>query len=95
MDRQKNLVEMPCITRPGALAPELMGVLLPKLPTPLPDSFVGHDDVPCQQQLFDITVAETEPEIQPHTRTDDLLRKTVVLVAVGVDVSMLQIWHTM
>jgi len=35
-----------------------------------------------EQQLFDITIAEAEAEIQPHCMADDLGWETVILVMV-------------
>src|SRR5215475_10168859 len=35
MDRQKNLIQMPFVPRLRATAPQPMGGILPKLPTPL------------------------------------------------------------
>ena len=46
--RQKHLIQMPFITRPGATAPQPIGVVLSKLPTPLTDSFMGHSDAPLE-----------------------------------------------
>jgi hypothetical protein len=85
IDRQKDLIEMPCITRSGTSVPELMGVLWPELATPFPDRFVGHDNAADEQEFLHITIAETKAEIELHAMTDDLGRETVVLVAVGGD----------
>jgi hypothetical protein len=53
-----------------------------KFPTPLADGLIGHDDPTSEQELFHVTIAETEPEIQPDTVADDLGRKAVILIAV-------------
>jgi len=44
MDRKKNLIQMPCVPRLRAPAPQPIGVVLSKLPTPLADGFVGYGD---------------------------------------------------
>src|SRR5215475_4726822 len=44
MDRKKNLIQMPLVSRPRATASQPIGVVLSKLPTPLTDGFVGHGD---------------------------------------------------
>src|SRR5262249_17923787 len=44
MHRQKDLIQVPLVARPRAPVAQLMRVLLPKLPTPLPDRFVGYHD---------------------------------------------------
>ena len=62
----------------------MMGLPLPKLPTPLADSFVGHDDPTGKQQFFNIVIAEADAVVQPDTMTDNLGGKAVILVALGV-----------
>jgi hypothetical protein len=61
----------------------LIGVLLAEFATPLAESFVCDDNLTGEQQLFDIAVAETEAEIHPDSKAEDLGRETVILVAVG------------
>jgi hypothetical protein len=39
------------------------------------------NDLTGEQQLFDIALAETEAEIQPDGKADDLGQQTVILVA--------------
>ena len=82
VDREENFVEVPRVTRPGTPAPELIGILLPKLAAPLPDRLVGHRDATCKQELFNIPITEAETEIQPDRVTDNLGREAVVLIAV-------------
>jgi hypothetical protein len=40
---QKNFIQVPFVPRPGTPASDLVGVLLTRLATPLPDRFVRHD----------------------------------------------------
>ncbi len=54
IDRQKHLIQVPLVTWMRTSAPELIGIRLPKLHTPLADRFIGHDHPTCKQQLFDI-----------------------------------------
>ena len=82
VDGEKDLIEMPFITRLWAAPPQLVGILLAKFPTPLADGLIGHDDPMSEQELFHVTIAETDPEIQPDTVADDLGRKAVILIAV-------------
>src|SRR5215471_15860895 len=44
IDCEKYLIQVPLIPWLGASVPQLVGVVLPKLPTPLTDSFMGHGD---------------------------------------------------
>lgn len=62
---------------------ELIGVLLAELASPLTDRFVGHGDAAGEQELFHISVAEAETEIQPDAVADDFRRKATVLITVG------------
>lgn len=83
IDREKHLVEVPLVAWSRAPATQLIRILLPKLPAPFVDRFVRDDHAAGEQQLFNITVAQTEPVIQPHAVADDFGRKAVVLVAIG------------
>jgi hypothetical protein len=71
------------IARLGAAVTSLIGIVLAEFPAPLPDRLVGDDDSSGEQQLFDITVAEAETEVEPDAVTDDLGWKSMVLVRVG------------
>src|SRR4030095_5487193 len=44
IDRQEDLVEVPLVPWLGASTLQLIGVVLPKLPTPLADGLMGHHD---------------------------------------------------
>ena len=83
VDREKHLVQVPLVARPGPSMPELIGIGLPELQAPLPDGFIGHDHPTGEQEFFDIAVAETEAEVQPDAIADDLSREAVVFVWVG------------
>ena len=56
---------MPFVARTGALAPQLIGIILAKLATPYPDGLIHNDDTTGKQQLFDIPIAEAEPIVEP------------------------------
>jgi hypothetical protein len=82
LNREKHLIEMPYITWSGTPAPELIGILLPKLAAPLTDGLIGHRDPTRKEQLFDITITQAEVEVQPDRMADNLGREAVVLIAV-------------
>jgi hypothetical protein len=63
VDRQKHLVQMPLITALGTPASQLIGIRLPELPTPLANGFIRDEHPTGEQELFDITITEAEPEI--------------------------------
>ena len=84
IDCQEDLVQMPFVARLQTTATQAIGILLPKLPTPLTDGFMGHRDAALGQQFFHITVAQGEAIIEPDAMADDLAGEAVVLVAVRV-----------
>ena len=80
---RKDYFQVPLVARSRAPVTELMGVVLPKLPTPLTDSFMGYGDATLEQQFFHIAVAQGEAIIEPDAMADDLTGEAVVLVACG------------
>src|SRR5215831_10705526 len=79
--RQEDLVQMPFVARLRTPPSQPIGVVLPKLPTPLTDRFMGHSNAAFEQELFHIAVAQGEAIIEPDPMADDFARKAVVLVA--------------
>src|SRR5438093_1163430 len=61
LDGEKDLIEMPLVTRPRPSTPELSGILLTKLTTPLANGFIGHNDAAFKEQFFNIAEAQAEP----------------------------------
>jgi hypothetical protein len=57
-----------------------IGIVLPKLPTPLTDGFMGHRDAALEQQFFHIAVAQGEAIIEPDSMADDLTGEAMVLI---------------
>jgi hypothetical protein len=60
IDREKDFIEIPLVTRPRASASELIGIGLAEFPTPLPNGFIRDEDPTGEQQLLDIAIAEAE-----------------------------------
>ena len=85
MDRKKNLIQMPFGPRLWAPPPPI-GVLLPKLPTPWTDGFMGHGDAACKQELFHVAVTPREAIGEPDPTADDFSGKPVVFVTLGISV---------
>jgi hypothetical protein len=81
-DRQKDLIQVPLIPKLEPSVAQLIGIHLAKLPAPFPDRFISDDDATGEEELFDVTVAETKAEIEPDAMADDLGREAVVLVTV-------------
>src|SRR5262250_3744534 len=56
-DCQEDLVQIPFVARLRTPPSQPIGVVLPKLATPLANGFVGHRDAAFEQELFHIAVA--------------------------------------
>ena len=80
-DSDYNFVKMPFVSRLGATATNLIGVGLSKLFAPFADRFVGDLDAPIEHRFLDVSIAQRKGVVEPDTVTDDLDRKSVVLVA--------------
>jgi hypothetical protein len=74
--------EMPLLSRPRPAVAQLIGIGLAKLPAPLADRFIRHDDATGEQELFHVAVAQTEAEVQPDAMADDFNGKTMMLVII-------------
>jgi hypothetical protein len=83
LDRDEDLIQMPLIPGPRPPAAQLIGILLPELPAPLADGFVGDDDTADEEEFFDVTMAEAKTVVQPNGVTDDFPRKAMMLVRIG------------
>jgi hypothetical protein len=68
------------VSRLRATATQLIGVVLPKLLTPLPDGFMRHGDAALEQEFLHIAVAQGEPIVKPDAVADDVAEKAVALV---------------
>ena len=67
---------------------QLIGIILPKLPTPLPDGFMGHSKTALEQKFFHIAVAQDKAIVEADFMADDLAGEAVVLV-----MSRVSEWH--
>jgi hypothetical protein len=56
-------LHVPLVAGPGASVTRLIAIVLAKLATPLANGLIRHDHATFKQQLFDITEAQTEPEV--------------------------------
>jgi hypothetical protein len=73
--------EPPCVAKLRTPPSQPIGVILPKLPTPLADGLVGHSNAAFEQDLFHVAVAQGEAIVEPDPMADDFARKAVVLVS--------------
>jgi hypothetical protein len=83
VDGDKYLIQMPLIAWAGPPAAEVIRILLPELPAPLADGFIGHDDATDKEQLFHVTGAQRETDIAPDGVADDLPWEPMVFVEMG------------
>jgi hypothetical protein len=83
LNGEKYLIQVPLVTRSRAPVTELIGVVLPKLPTPLADGFMGDGDATLEQQFFHVAVAQGEAIIEPDAMADDLAGEAVMFVSFG------------
>src|SRR5215510_2011232 len=84
IDRPKHLIQVPFVTWLGASTLQLIGVVLPKLQTPLADGFMGDVDAALKQEFLHVAVTQREAIIEPDSMADDLAGKAVIFVALGV-----------
>jgi hypothetical protein len=83
MHREQHFIEVPLLSRCGAVVPHLMDIRLPKCPAPCTDRFIRHDDVTGEEELFHMmAITEAELALEPDTTADHLGQELVVLVAV-------------
>jgi len=84
VERQTHLVHMPCIPRARPSALELVGVIVPTLPTPRAEGLVRHLDAALEQALLHVAVASRVAIREPDAMADDRTGEAVVLVACGI-----------
>jgi len=54
--------------------------LRPELVAPKTNRFITDGEAPFGEQVFDVTVAQEKPMIEPHGILDDFSRESVTLV---------------
>jgi hypothetical protein len=76
-------IYMPLVARTGPSAPQLVGILLSKLATPLPDGFVGDGDTPFEQEFLHVTGIQAKATGELYGMTNDFGRKAMILGEIG------------
>ena len=79
-DLDKDLVQIPCVTQPALSFLKLLCVFRPESIAPLPNGFIRDGNATFSQKVFNISQAQTETMVQPHSVTDDGRRKSVSMV---------------
>ena len=59
--------------------PKVPGDGLAKLKKPASDSFVGNVETALREEIFYVSIAQSEPGIEPYGVADDLRREAVAL----------------
>ena len=73
VDGQKHLIQMPRVTGPRPTAPELIGVVLPELQTPLANGLISDVNTAFEQKLLHVAVAQREAIVEPDPVADNLV----------------------
>jgi hypothetical protein len=81
---QKHRVHMPRVTWSGSAALQLLGSILPQLPTPGADSLLGHVDAALEPECWHVAGAQREAIREPDAMADALAGEAGMLVAFGV-----------
>ena len=63
LDGEYHFVDVPLVTVSRTAAPELIGVLLTELTSPLANRLIRHSNATFTQELFHIPEAQTESEV--------------------------------
>ena len=71
---------MPVIAEPALSSLQLADIICAELLTPPPNRFIGYEDAPFGQKIFNVTEAQTEAMIDPYGVANDLRRETVSVV---------------
>ena len=80
VDGDKHFVEMPAQVRAMPSPRQLAGNDGAELQSPTADRLVGHVDTALGEHVLDVTVAQSEAEIEPEGLLDDDARKAVGMV---------------
>ena len=81
-DLDEDFIAKECVSIAWVLAAQALGNLRSILDSPEADRFTADGNTAFGEEVFDISVAQTESMVQPNGVTDDLGRKPVSLVNV-------------
>jgi len=70
LNRHEELVQVPRVTQSPFSSFQCAGTSGAELPTPPTDGLVGDGDSPLRQQILDVSEAQAEPVIKPHSVAD-------------------------
>ena len=81
VDRDEELVEVPCVAQAAAPQSKSSGVGPSERSTPVADGLIGDADAALGDEVFHISKAQAEPKVQPDGVSDDVRRESIAVVA--------------
>src|SRR3954447_4995616 len=82
VDLQKDLVQMPFVTRPRTPLSQAIGVQMTELVAPGPDAFVADHNAACRHRIFHVAKADRESVVEPDRIRNDFSREAMAAVRV-------------
>jgi len=82
-DGDEYLVDEERVAEPGVFALQPFRKQRTELVAPQSNRFVTHVDAAFSEQVFDVSMAEIEPMVEPDGSLNDHRRKPVALVEIG------------
>jgi hypothetical protein len=76
-DLERYLVQMPLVASSYSSSTQPCGEAGSELRAPLADRLVADDDPAFGEEILNVTKAEMEPKVQPHSVSDDFGREAV------------------
>lgn len=83
LDPDEHFIHVPLVPGPWPAAAQAIGKTLAEFLAPPPHCLIRDRDAPLGQEQLDVTQAEAEHVIQPHSMADELGRKAMAVVRVG------------
>ncbi len=76
-DSDEEFIDVPDVTEPSLLPPQISSIGRTELPTPIPKCFVRNTDASFCKQVFYVSKAQREPMVQPDSVADDFRWKAM------------------
>ena len=83
LDLEEHFIHMQLVPGAWPTAAQAIGETLAEFLAPPPHSLVGDRDAPLGQEQLDVTQAEAEHVIQPHSMADELGREAMAVARIG------------
>ncbi len=74
VDLQEAFIQVPLVSKLRTSAPKFVGILLTELPRPPSHGFIAEHNAASRYPFLDISEAQREPEVEPHSMRDDVRR---------------------